>query len=177
MQHLDAAFEISSSVSTVEVVRIASFFPSHLLKMNLQASQLCISAFLPINEASVSSFDALTCKFHSYPCCFTLCPDYALQRCSAYSRGENWTIIPSPKSLIEKYNTISCKDPEQAFSTKSREPLAEAELLSAILPEETEFIHSSKDLAFSLHFVTGVQKRFASAVKLATSAPVAIHKW
>lgn len=65
------------------------------------------------------------------------------------AEGRNWSVIPSPKPLIEKY--ISCKDPEQAFST-TREPLAEAELLSAILPEETEFTHSSKDLAFSWNF-------------------------
>lgn len=60
MQHLDDAFEICSSVSTVEVVRIPLCFPAHLLKMNLQASQLCISAVLSTNKASVSNVDALT---------------------------------------------------------------------------------------------------------------------
>lgn len=103
---------------------------------SIQSMQFCFS----VNKQTISlTFWCSDLRFSSqtssYPRCFTPCPEYALWRRSSHSRAEkNWLLIPSPKMLIQKCNTIRWKDPEQAFSTKSRESLAQAEVLSTSVP-------------------------------------------
>lgn len=45
--------------------------------------------------------------------------------------------------LVQKRNTIRWEDPEQAFSTKSRESLAQAELLSTSVPHLMRWVPKS----------------------------------